>query len=135
MAKAEETDADIVYFDLIKEYGHKTSYKREREYTAATKQDFIINITVGNNDQGMTATQYSKVTEMIKAYTGKANNFKTGLVFDDDPEFGDKVNITVIVTGIKMPIIQPQVEIGNIIHVDSNFVYRKHENTSGVPVS
>ena len=29
-----------------------------------------------------------------------------------------------------MPIIQPQVEIGNIIHVDSNFVYRKHENTS-----
>lgn len=44
MAKADETGADIVYFDLIKEYGHKTSYKREREYTAATKQDFIINI-------------------------------------------------------------------------------------------
>ena len=44
MAKAEETDADIVYFDLIKEYGHKTSYKREREYSAATKKEFIINI-------------------------------------------------------------------------------------------
>mgnify|MGYP002519560978 FL=1 len=67
---------------------------------------------------------------MIKAYTGKANNFKTGLVFDDDPEFGDKVNITVIVTGIKMPIIQPQIEIGNIIQVNSNFVYKKHESIS-----
>ena len=44
MAKVEETDADIVYFDLIKEYGHKTSYKREREYTAATRNEFIINI-------------------------------------------------------------------------------------------
>ena len=66
---------------------------------------------------------------MIKAYTGKANNFKTGLVFDDDPDFGDKVNITVIVTGIKMPIIQPQIEIGNIITIDSNFVYKRHDNT------
>lgn len=44
MAKAVETGADIVYFDIIKEYGHKTSYKRERDYTAQTKQDFIINI-------------------------------------------------------------------------------------------
>lgn len=45
MAKAEETDADIVYFDLIKEYGGgKVSYKRERRYTAETKEDFIINI-------------------------------------------------------------------------------------------
>lgn len=44
MAKAEETDADIVYFDLVKEYGHRTSYKREREYTGATKDDFIVNM-------------------------------------------------------------------------------------------
>lgn len=44
MAKAEETHADIIYFDLIKEYGNRTSYKREREYTGATKDDFIVNI-------------------------------------------------------------------------------------------
>ena len=44
MAKADETGADIVYFDLVKEYGHKVSYKRERDYTAAQKNDFIINI-------------------------------------------------------------------------------------------
>ena len=44
MAKADETDADIVYFDLIKEYGNRTSYKREREYTGETKDDFIVNM-------------------------------------------------------------------------------------------
>ena len=95
------------------------------DYDLSTAQNFLINITVGRNDQGLTATQYSQVTEMIKTYTGKANNFKTGLVFDDDPEFGDKVNITVIVTGINMPLIQPQVDMGNIITIDSTFTYRK----------
>lgn len=44
MAKADETDADIVYFDLVKEYGHRTSYKRERDYTGKTKEDFIVNM-------------------------------------------------------------------------------------------
>lgn len=44
MTKAEETRADIIYFDLIKEYGHKKSYKREKDYTVQTKRDFIINI-------------------------------------------------------------------------------------------
>lgn len=44
MAKAVETDADIVYFDLVKEYGHRTSYKKERDYTGETKGDFIINM-------------------------------------------------------------------------------------------
>ena len=44
MMKAEETGADIVYFDLVKEYGHKSSIKREREYTVENKDEFIANI-------------------------------------------------------------------------------------------
>lgn len=39
-----ETQTDLIYFDLVKEYGHRKSYKTEREYTAATKNDFIINL-------------------------------------------------------------------------------------------
>lgn len=39
-----ETQADLIYFDLVKEYGHRQSYKIEKEYTAATKNDFIINL-------------------------------------------------------------------------------------------
>ena len=44
MKKAEETDADIIYFDLVKEYAHRRSYKRERNYSGATREKFIINI-------------------------------------------------------------------------------------------
>ena len=92
------------------------------DYDLTSAKNFLINITVGNNEQGVTATQYGKVTDLIKKYTGKANNFKSGLVFDSDPDFGDKVNITVIVTGIKMSLLLPH-DMDNIIEIDSDFIY------------
>ena len=103
------------------------------DYDLTTARNFLINITVGNNEQGVTATQYGKVNELIKSYTGKANNFKTGLVFDDDPNFGDKVNITVIVTGIKMKIMYP-CDMENIYMIDADFVYEpgKAESSEGI---
>ena len=96
-------------------------------YDLTTAKDFLVNITSGNNEQGMTASQYRAVNEMIKKHTGKANNFKSGLVFDDDPEFGDKISITVIVTGIRMSIL-PSHDPENIITVEEDFV---HSGTSG----
>lgn len=39
-----ETQADLLYFDLVKEYGHRKSYKIEKEYSATTKDEFIINL-------------------------------------------------------------------------------------------
>lgn len=45
MAVAERTNADIVYFDLVKEYGGgKQSVKHERHYTAGTRVKWIENI-------------------------------------------------------------------------------------------
>ena len=38
------TGADLIYFDLVKEYGDHQSVKREREYTGATREKFIENI-------------------------------------------------------------------------------------------
>lgn len=46
-------------------------------------------------------------------------------MFDDDKDFGDRVNITVIVTGINTVIMEPQINMGNIIIIDENFVYTK----------
>ena len=92
------------------------------DYDLTSAKNFLINITVGDNEEGVTATQYGKVSELIKKYTGKANNFKSGLVFDSDPEFGDRVNITVIVTGIRMSLLLPH-DMDNIIEIDSDFVY------------
>lgn len=44
LKKITETNADIIYFDLVKEYGHRQSIKRERHYTTATKEQWIVNI-------------------------------------------------------------------------------------------
>ena len=92
------------------------------DYDLTTARNFLINITVGNNEHGVTATQYGTVNSLIKEYTGKANNFKSGLVFDDDPDFGDKVNITVIVTGIQMSMLLP-CDMDNVYQIDSDFYY------------
>lgn len=91
----------------------------------------LINVTVGDNKEGMTMAEYANLTALVGQYTGKANNFKSGIVFDEDPEFGDRVNITVIVTGINTVILQPQTDLGNIIVVDNDFVYVKGDGTSG----
>ncbi|MGN0191261.1 MAG: glycosyltransferase family 2 protein [Candidatus Cryptobacteroides sp.] len=40
-AKAEETGADVIYFDFYKEYGSRRKKDVEREYSAATRIDFI----------------------------------------------------------------------------------------------
>lgn len=44
MNVAERTNADIIYFDLVKEYGDRQSVKRERHYTAETRVKWIENI-------------------------------------------------------------------------------------------
>ena len=95
------------------------------DFDLKTAKNVLINVTVGDNDNGLTMAQYGKITEMIQNYTGNANNFKSGIVFDDDPEFGDRVNITVIVTGINTVIMEPQINLGNIIIIDDDFEYVK----------
>ena len=100
-------------------------------YDLTTAKDFLVNITVGNNEQGMSAAQYRTVNELIRKYTGKANNFKSGLVFDDDPDFGDKISITVIVTGIRMSIL-PAHDPENIITIDDDFAYTGNAGREGI---
>ncbi len=98
-----------------------------------TAKYVLINITVGNNEEGLLAKQLDEIDKMIKEYTGKANNFKRGIVFDSDPDFGDKVSITVIATGFKMARLTEITDgnLGNIIVIDNNFVYRRDDHLTG----
>lgn len=100
------------------------------DFDLNTAQKVLINVTTGDNKEGLTMSQYGEVSAMIKKYTGKADNFKSGLVFDESEDFGDRVNITVIVTGINMTMALPQTEIGNIIMIDSSFRYERHKVAS-----
>lgn len=100
------------------------------DFDLNTAQKVLINVTTGCNEEGLTMSEYGEVSAMIQKYTGKADNFKSGLIFDESPEFGDRVNITVIVTGINMTMALPQTEIGNIIMIDSKFRYERHKAVS-----
>lgn len=95
------------------------------DFDLTTAKNVLVNITVGNNEKGMTMTELGQVSRLIKEYTGKANNFKSGIVYEEDPEFGDRVNITVIATGFRMSMLLPMNDLGNIITIDSDFVYDK----------
>ena len=103
------------------------------DFDIKTAKNVLINITVGANKEGLHMKQLDEIDKLIKEYTGKANNFKRGIVFDDDPEFGDKVSITVIATGFKMARLTEITEgnVGNIIMIDNDFVYRKNEYAEG----
>lgn len=56
MDVADRTNADIIYFDLVKEYGHKQSIKIEKEYSGATRELWIQNI-FNYTSHGYTATK------------------------------------------------------------------------------
>ena len=102
------------------------------DFDIKTAKNVLINITVGDNADGLQMSQLEEIDKLIKEYTGNANNFKRGIVLDHDPDFGDKVSITVIATGFKMARIIEITEgnMGNIISIDSNFTYRKNEGAT-----
>ena len=100
------------------------------DFDLSTAEKVLINITTGDNPEGLTMSQYGEVTKMIEQHTGKADNFKSGLVFDESPEFGDRLNVTVIVTGINMTMVLPQTGLGNMIMINSNFRYERDKAAS-----
>ena len=95
------------------------------DFDLTTAKNVLVNITVGMNESGMTMKELGQVSELIKEYTGKANNFKSGIVYEEDPEFGDRVNITVIATGFRMSMLLPMNDLGNIIMIESDYTYDK----------
>ncbi len=103
------------------------------DFDIKTAKNVLINVTVGDNSEGLQMRQLDEIDKLIKEYTGKANNFKRGIVFDSDPEFGDKVSITVIATGFKMARLTEITEgnLGNIIVIDNDFTYNRHEHMTG----
>lgn len=87
-------------------------------------KNMLINITVGNNEQGLKMNELNKVTELICEYTGKVNKSKRGIIYDDSPDWGDKISITVIATGFKMNLIGiTGSDLGKLILIDNNFKY------------
>ena len=102
------------------------------DFDLKTAKNVLINITTGKNEQGLKMNDLDEINEKINEYTGGANNFKRGLICDDDPEIGDEIRITAIATGFEFnTLIGPDVNLGRLIFIDRDFVYNKGELTSG----
>lgn len=105
------------------------------DFDLKTAKNVLVNITAGNNEKGLKMQELSQIHDKIAEYTGGANNFKDGLVWDDDPEIEDTIYITAIATGFKFnALIGPDVNLGNLIIIDRNFTYDKGEaaHTEGI---
>lgn len=74
------------------------------EHDLQTAQNVLLNITVGLNDKGLTMSEMKEIDKLVSGYIGKANMFKKGQVWNPDPDFGDKVTITAIVTGFDVDL-------------------------------
>ena len=101
------------------------------DFDLKTAKNVLVNITGGKNEQGLTMDDMSEINRRIDEYTGGANNFKRGLIWDEDPAVGDKIHITSIVTGLRfIDIVGSRRDMGNYIMITRNFTYDKNEAAS-----
>ena len=106
------------------------------DFDLKTAKKVLVNITCGHNEQGLTMDDLSEINKKIDEYTGRANNFKRGLIWDDDPEIGDTIRITSIVTGLRFSdVIGPARDMGNYIIINRDFVYNKADAARGEGIS
>ena len=101
------------------------------DFELKSARNVLVNITVGRNEQGLTMGEMNQLNNLIDEYTGGANNFKRGLLYADDPDFGDRVSITSIVTGLKLKdVVGPVRDLGNYIMLTRDFVYDREKEAS-----
>ncbi len=99
------------------------------DFDLKTAKNVLINITAGKNDEGLLMKELEKINVLIQEYTGNANNFKRGIVYNESPDWGDKVQITVIATGFNTSQLDDftQSNLGNVIHIDNDYVFNKNK--------
>ena len=106
------------------------------DFDLKTAKNVLVNITTGNNERGAKMSDLERIDDMISEYTGEANHFKKGIIWDNDPEFGDKVRITAIVTGFEMDLggLGLNKDLGNLVIIDENFQWEEAEHGGEVTI-
>ena len=98
------------------------------DFDLTTAKNLLVNITCGKNENGLTMDDLKEINAKIADYTGNVvNKFKTGLVWETDPEIGDKVKITAIATGFKVNDLSKitKTDLGNLIIIGKDFKFEK----------
>ena len=107
------------------------------DFDLTTAKNLLINITCGKNEKGLTMDDLKEINAKIGDYTGNVNKFKTGLVWETDPEIGDKVMITAIATGFKVNDLSKitKTDLGNLIIIGKDFKFEKSNMVGAEDVS
>ena len=91
------------------------------DFDLKTAKHLLLNITVPFSQDGVTMKEQEEINKEISKYTGNANNFKYGLIFEDAPEFKDTIKITAIATGFKfVTLLGPEIDKSNIIIISKD---------------
>ena len=107
------------------------------DFDLKTAKNVLVNITGGRNDKGLKMDDMKEINRLIDEYTGGDNNFKRGLIWDDNPEIGDTIHITSIVVGLRFAdVIGPGLsDADNYIMISKNYVFDKEELAKGEGIS
>lgn len=99
-------------------------------FDPSTAKNVLVNVTVGYNEQTIRSKELDLIDEELNKYLGNANRFKRGIVYDRDPDCGDKISITVIATGIRMSMLDElyPMDDSNSIRISTDFTYNKEKN-------
>jgi len=102
------------------------------DFVINSAQKVLLNITVAHNDNGLNMEELNGLTQKIWDALGKFTTFKRGILWHDDPEADDTISITVIATGFEYNkmINLTNVDLGNLIIIDNDFVYDKQAKRS-----
>ncbi len=102
------------------------------DFDLKTAKSLLVNVTCGRNDKGLKMDDIKTISELISKHTGGSRTFKQGLVYDDNPDVGDKIQITVIAVGFKMNLVGiTGADLGKLIMIDKDFVYDPGAETKG----
>lgn len=107
------------------------------DFDLKTAKNVLINITAGYNANGLLMNELNDINDKINVYTGNANKFKRGLIWDNDPEIGDRINITAIATGFAVNKLSDitDVSLGKLIKIDKDFTYNRLGEQKGEEIT
>lgn len=92
------------------------------DFNLRTCRNLLLNVTASNSDKGLSMEEFGRIGDLAKEYIGDVEKSKKGLIYSDDPDFGDKVKITAIATGFKMNLVGiTGMNAGKLIMIDKDY--------------
>lgn len=104
------------------------------DFDLTTARSVLVNTRTNKNEGGMLGRELTEISQCIKKYTGNAQNFKKGVVYDEEHDLEGKIYVTIIATGFSMNTLPKiaKIDRGNLIIIKEDYISKsllpKNEN-------